>query len=148
MNICYSPFNVCLQFNVGAPVNINKYFWLSLQRLLISFQEKYVFKHPQPKRPKSLRIYEAHVGMSSTVCVYLFVLNNYVLGSYMCVPNFFITYQYTTLFVCAVWLFDYNDIDPILWIFLYTTWMMIMYFLRRNQWLILMLTLEMMFFHV
>ncbi|KAJ7976080.1 1,4-alpha-glucan-branching enzyme [Quillaja saponaria] len=26
---------------------------------------KYVFKHPQPKRPKSLRIYEAHVGMSS-----------------------------------------------------------------------------------
>ncbi|AED90637.1 1, 4-alpha-glucan branching enzyme protein soform SBE2.2 precursor [Arabidopsis thaliana] len=29
-------------------------------------EEKYVFKHPQPKRPKSLRIYEAHVGMSST----------------------------------------------------------------------------------
>ncbi|KQJ99702.1 hypothetical protein BRADI_3g44760v3 [Brachypodium distachyon] len=27
--------------------------------------EKYVFKHPQPKRPKSLRIYETHVGMSS-----------------------------------------------------------------------------------
>ncbi|KAG2658806.1 hypothetical protein PVAP13_1KG309905 [Panicum virgatum] len=26
---------------------------------------KYVFKHPQPKRPKSLRIYETHVGMSS-----------------------------------------------------------------------------------
>ena len=31
-------------------------------------QEKYVFKHPQPKRPKSLRIYESHVGMSSPVC--------------------------------------------------------------------------------
>ncbi|KAK4833753.1 hypothetical protein QYF36_010671 [Acer negundo] len=29
-------------------------------------EEKYVFQHPQPKRPKSLRIYEAHVGMSST----------------------------------------------------------------------------------
>ncbi|WZZ92365.1 hypothetical protein YC2023_120944 [Brassica napus] len=29
-------------------------------------EEKYVFKHPQPKRPKSLRIYESHVGMSST----------------------------------------------------------------------------------
>jgi len=28
---------------------------------------KYVFKHPQPKRPKSLRIYETHVGMSSPV---------------------------------------------------------------------------------
>ncbi|KAH9674779.1 SBE2.2 [Citrus sinensis] len=29
-------------------------------------EEKYVFQHPQPKKPKSLRIYEAHVGMSST----------------------------------------------------------------------------------
>ncbi|KAI3725241.1 hypothetical protein L1987_65022 [Smallanthus sonchifolius] len=29
-------------------------------------EEKYVFKHPRPKKPKSLRIYEAHVGMSST----------------------------------------------------------------------------------
>lgn len=28
-------------------------------------EEKYVFKHPQPKRPQSIRIYEAHVGMSS-----------------------------------------------------------------------------------
>ncbi|KAM0917539.1 hypothetical protein ACQ4PT_009421 [Festuca glaucescens] len=28
-------------------------------------EEKYVFKHPQPNRPKSLRIYETHVGMSS-----------------------------------------------------------------------------------
>ncbi|KAK1323416.1 hypothetical protein QJS10_CPA02g00640 [Acorus calamus] len=27
--------------------------------------EKYVFQHPQPKAPKSLRIYESHVGMSS-----------------------------------------------------------------------------------
>ncbi|CAN6238294.1 unnamed protein product [Urochloa humidicola] len=26
---------------------------------------KHVFKHPQPKRPKSLRIYETHIGMSS-----------------------------------------------------------------------------------
>ncbi|PIA39220.1 hypothetical protein AQUCO_02700415v1 [Aquilegia coerulea] len=29
-------------------------------------EERYVFQHPRPKRPKSLRIYEAHVGMSST----------------------------------------------------------------------------------
>ncbi|KAL3532060.1 hypothetical protein ACH5RR_005581 [Cinchona calisaya] len=29
-------------------------------------EEKYIFQHPRPKRPKSLRIYEAHVGMSST----------------------------------------------------------------------------------
>ncbi|GLT89940.1 hypothetical protein SLE2022_078980 [Rubroshorea leprosula] len=29
-------------------------------------EEKYIFKHPQPKKPKSLRIYESHVGMSST----------------------------------------------------------------------------------
>ncbi|PKA62389.1 1,4-alpha-glucan-branching enzyme 2-2, chloroplastic/amyloplastic [Apostasia shenzhenica] len=28
--------------------------------------KKYVFQHSQPKRPKSLRIYESHVGMSST----------------------------------------------------------------------------------
>nr|QNR00776.1 starch branching enzyme [Canna indica] len=28
-------------------------------------EEKYVFQHPQPKAPKSLRIYESHVGMSS-----------------------------------------------------------------------------------
>ncbi|XP_028549944.1 1,4-alpha-glucan-branching enzyme 1, chloroplastic/amyloplastic [Dendrobium catenatum] len=31
--------------------------------------EKYVFQHPQPKRPKSLRIYESHVGMSSTLVI-------------------------------------------------------------------------------
>ncbi|XP_057513372.1 1,4-alpha-glucan-branching enzyme 2-2, chloroplastic/amyloplastic-like isoform X1 [Actinidia eriantha] len=29
-------------------------------------EEKYVFKHSRPKKPKSLRIYESHVGMSST----------------------------------------------------------------------------------
>ncbi|TYI86950.1 hypothetical protein E1A91_D04G102800v1 [Gossypium mustelinum] len=34
-------------------------------------QEKYVFKHTRPKRPKSLRIYESHVGMSSPVCISL-----------------------------------------------------------------------------
>ncbi|XP_052478859.1 1,4-alpha-glucan-branching enzyme 2-2, chloroplastic/amyloplastic isoform X1 [Gossypium raimondii] len=28
-------------------------------------EEKYVFKHPHTKRPKSLRIYESHAGMSS-----------------------------------------------------------------------------------
>ncbi|KAH6825381.1 starch branching enzyme 2.1 [Perilla frutescens var. hirtella] len=28
-------------------------------------EEKYVFEHPRPKKPKSLRIYESHVGMSS-----------------------------------------------------------------------------------
>eukprot|EP00270_Netrium_digitus_P010440 TRINITY_DN323_c0_g1_i5.p1 TRINITY_DN323_c0_g1~~TRINITY_DN323_c0_g1_i5.p1 ORF type:complete len:870 (+),score=237.80 TRINITY_DN323_c0_g1_i5:78-2612(+) len=28
-------------------------------------QEKYIFQHPRPKRPRSLRIYEAHIGMSS-----------------------------------------------------------------------------------
>ncbi|KAK4214018.1 glycoside hydrolase superfamily [Rhypophila decipiens] len=27
--------------------------------------EKYVFKHPRPKKPESLRVYEAHVGISS-----------------------------------------------------------------------------------
>jgi len=27
--------------------------------------EKYVFKHPRPKKPKSARVYEAHVGISS-----------------------------------------------------------------------------------
>lgn len=32
-----------------------------------ALQEKHVFKNPRPKRPKALRIYEAHVGMSSTV---------------------------------------------------------------------------------
>ncbi|KAK9723834.1 hypothetical protein RND81_05G028700 [Saponaria officinalis] len=31
-----------------------------------SDEEKYVFKHPQPERPNSLRIYECHIGMSST----------------------------------------------------------------------------------
>ncbi|KAK8283592.1 hypothetical protein E1A91_D08G105700v1 [Gossypium mustelinum] len=36
-------------------------------------QEKYVFKHTRPKRPKSLRIYESHVGMSSPVCISLFL---------------------------------------------------------------------------
>ncbi|KAJ0089356.1 hypothetical protein Patl1_32458 [Pistacia atlantica] len=30
--------------------------------------EKYEFQHPQPKRPKLLRIYEARVGMSGTAC--------------------------------------------------------------------------------
>ncbi|XP_024527573.1 1,4-alpha-glucan-branching enzyme 2-2, chloroplastic/amyloplastic [Selaginella moellendorffii] len=29
-------------------------------------EERYEFKHPRPKRPNSLRVYEAHVGMSST----------------------------------------------------------------------------------
>ncbi|KAK4800803.1 hypothetical protein SAY86_021290 [Trapa natans] len=28
-------------------------------------EEKYVFRHPRPKKPKSLRIYESHIGMSS-----------------------------------------------------------------------------------
>ncbi|KAM0842265.1 hypothetical protein ACQ4PT_058466 [Festuca glaucescens] len=28
-------------------------------------EEKFVFQHPQPKQPKSLRIYESHIGMSS-----------------------------------------------------------------------------------
>ena len=27
--------------------------------------EKYVFKHPRPKKPESVRVYEAHVGISS-----------------------------------------------------------------------------------
>ncbi|TDZ34655.1 1,4-alpha-glucan-branching enzyme [Colletotrichum spinosum] len=27
--------------------------------------EKYVFKHPRPKKPRSVRVYEAHVGISS-----------------------------------------------------------------------------------
>ncbi|XP_047316567.1 1,4-alpha-glucan-branching enzyme 2-2, chloroplastic/amyloplastic-like [Impatiens glandulifera] len=29
-------------------------------------EEKYIFKHPRPNKPKSLRIYESHIGMSST----------------------------------------------------------------------------------
>ncbi|KAK2998713.1 hypothetical protein RJ639_023622 [Escallonia herrerae] len=29
-------------------------------------EDKYVFQHARPKKPQSLRIYEAHVGMSST----------------------------------------------------------------------------------
>ncbi|KAF3558185.1 hypothetical protein F2Q69_00011127 [Brassica cretica] len=29
-------------------------------------EDKYVFKHPRPRKPTSLRIYESHVGMSST----------------------------------------------------------------------------------
>jgi 1,4-alpha-glucan branching enzyme len=29
-------------------------------------EDKYAFKHPRPKKPTSLRIYESHVGMSST----------------------------------------------------------------------------------
>ncbi|KAJ0027524.1 hypothetical protein Pint_35900 [Pistacia integerrima] len=37
-------------------------------------EEKYEFQHPRPKRPKSLRIYEAHVGMSSTVCISFILL--------------------------------------------------------------------------
>jgi 1,4-alpha-glucan branching enzyme len=46
-------------------------------------QEKYVFKHPQPKKPKSLRIYESHVGMSSTVCIFPFYLRcNILLFNY------------------------------------------------------------------
>lgn len=28
-------------------------------------QEKYQFKHPRPKKPESIRVYEAHVGISS-----------------------------------------------------------------------------------
>ncbi|PWW74916.1 glycoside hydrolase family 13 protein [Tuber magnatum] len=29
-------------------------------------EKKYVFKHPRPKKPKSARVYEAHVGISTT----------------------------------------------------------------------------------
>lgn len=51
-------------------------FWLfpnwsikfSLKNFCFISQDKHVFQHPQPKRPKSLRIYESHVGMSSIVC--------------------------------------------------------------------------------
>ena len=32
--------------------------------LLLSFQT-YKFKYPRPQRPKSLRIYESHVGIAS-----------------------------------------------------------------------------------
>src|SRR5436853_3474510 len=28
-------------------------------------EERYTFKHPRPPKPKSLRVYEAHVGISS-----------------------------------------------------------------------------------
>ncbi len=30
-----------------------------------TFETSYTFKYPRPKRPENLRIYEAHVGMSS-----------------------------------------------------------------------------------
>lgn len=36
--------------------------------MMLSLQERHVFEHPRPKKPKSLRIYESHVGMSSKVC--------------------------------------------------------------------------------
>lgn len=29
-------------------------------------EERYIFKHPRPKAPKTIRIYESHVGMSGT----------------------------------------------------------------------------------
>lgn len=28
--------------------------------------EKYIFKHPRPRKPRSVRVYEAHVGISSS----------------------------------------------------------------------------------
>ncbi|KAK3909486.1 1,4-alpha-glucan-branching enzyme [Frankliniella fusca] len=43
--------------------------------------EKYQFKHPKPKRPKSLRIYECHVGIGTSegkVGTYLEFANNVV----------------------------------------------------------------------
>ena len=63
-------------------VSISMTFFFVLMMLFVHLlQERYVFKHPQPKRPKSLRIYEAHVGMSSTVCISPFSLecNNLLL---------------------------------------------------------------------
>lgn len=36
-------------------------------------RQKYSFKHKRPKQPKSLRIYECHVGIASTdpkICSY------------------------------------------------------------------------------
>ncbi|KAF5747820.1 Starch branching enzyme 2.1 isoform 1 [Tripterygium wilfordii] len=51
-----------IQFSVQAPGEIpyNGIYYDPPEK------EKYIFQHPQPKRPESLRIYEAHVGMSST----------------------------------------------------------------------------------
>jgi hypothetical protein len=55
------------------------YLLISYEIPYMHMQEKYVFKHPQPKRPKSLRIYETHVGMSSPVFhLYLYSLNDAV----------------------------------------------------------------------
>nr|CAB3486970.1 unnamed protein product [Digitaria exilis] len=51
-------------------------------------EEKYVFKHPQPKRPKSLRIYESHVGMSSPFFL-LYMINIYTFIFRYHVTNFF-----------------------------------------------------------
>ncbi|KAK4481160.1 hypothetical protein RD792_012041 [Penstemon davidsonii] len=42
--------------------------------------EKYVFKHPRPKKPKSLRIYESHVGMSTANASYNMDSNESDLG--------------------------------------------------------------------
>jgi hypothetical protein len=45
-------------------------------------QERYIFKHPQPKGPKSLRIYETHVGMSNPVFSFSFYsLTMLIIGS-------------------------------------------------------------------
>lgn len=40
--------------------------FISFYRLLIYFLfQKYIFKHPKPKKPESLRIYECHVGIAT-----------------------------------------------------------------------------------
>ncbi|CAI8601585.1 unnamed protein product [Vicia faba] len=58
----------------GITVNLGLWDTAGTELILLNYmlcsrtlvkQEKYVFKHPQPKRPRSIRIYESHIGMSS-----------------------------------------------------------------------------------
>ncbi|KAF2567396.1 hypothetical protein F2Q68_00024334, partial [Brassica cretica] len=57
-----------IKYSVQAPGEIpyNGVYYDPAEESTPLFQDKYVFKHPRPRKPTSLRIYESHVGMSST----------------------------------------------------------------------------------
>ncbi|TYH39054.1 hypothetical protein ES332_D12G153700v1 [Gossypium tomentosum] len=66
-------------------------------------EEKYVFKHPHTKRPKSLRIYESHAGMSSIVCISLFpCMNCYSSRLSDCLPVLIYCYLLSCHIFCTV----------------------------------------------